>query len=325
MQGVAIVAAALALGVVLPALAEDKVVLDTSNFPVAVRQDPNMRTATYSHSVRYRIVGNVGRATVISFGPDEKVKRFVFGDAVSDVDTPNIWTTAEKDEVEGSPLNNHLHMWGQRPGRTNLIVVTAMDDGGPDRVYQFDAMVRPAPTCAPDAQYCDDPQATYGLRFLYPEDDRRRAQERSAAARAEHAQRVPAMVQQATHRVARERLAVTHRSGADRNWCWHGQGDAVLGPNRDSVSDNRQEITMDFGGRPVPAFALVDPHGKDGDTIQPIPRDGLIVLPLIASRIRMRLGDSMVMDLINCGQDQTPLRHGTHTARPDVYRTVRTR
>lgn len=134
----AVALAALALGLPSPATALDE--------PRPVDPtEPHMRTLPYNPAGRTLLVGTVGRATVITFGPDEQVKRVVLG-------VENFWEPPNAQALAQSPLNNVLPLWAVAPGRTTLQVVTARH-GAPDRVYQFAAEVRPLPrTCGPDGR-----------------------------------------------------------------------------------------------------------------------------------------------------------------------------
>lgn len=297
------------------------------NVPKALPTNPNLRSVVFRQDIRVKFIGNPERATVITFAPNEQVKRFVFGDAVSRAEDEAIWTTINQEEVQQAPLRNHLHLWANRVGYTTIQVVTSVDEGTrPDRVYQFAALVRDLPAeCKnkPD-DFCDDPDATYGLTFVYPDQERQRvAEERRQATETANVQRDERQ-RQNTFRTARARLAVDHYGGADRNWCWERQGHAEIAPMLNTVSNNQQETTLNYGGRPLPAFSLVKADGKDGDVIMPVMRDGLVVLPIVAPRIRTRLGKDKVLDLINCGQNTIPSSPGTGTISPDVYRVVKT-
>lgn len=300
------------------------------NTPVRTAEDANMRVVPYSPGARVRLVGTVGTSVVLTFASDEQIKRVVFGDG------GETWEGPDGEEIKQVPLNNHLNLWPKKPGYTTLQVVTRRGDGT-DRPYQFALVARePKPACraAVEPAVCDDPEATYGLRFGYPDDERAA----KAAEAAERSRRwrdeAPLRAQRQAHAqlvAARDRLEVDFfAGGACRNWRYEAEGNAAgkaaLVP--DDVADNGQETAFRFkGGREVPAFFIPAANGKDEQPIRPNHRGGdAAVLPLVAPEIRLRLGDA-VLHVYNRDPDRgrkvAECEPGTGTTSPDVVRGLR--
>lgn len=290
-----------------------------------------MRVVDYSPNARVRAVGTVGYTSLLlSFAPDEQIKRVVFGDG------GETWDGPDGEEIKQVPLNNHLNLWPKKPGYTTLQVITRRANGS-DRPYQFALVARePTPACrtAPAPAVCDDPDATYGLSFRYPEDERAvraaEAAERARRWRDEAPLRAERQAQ-AQLVAARDRLEVDFfAGGACRNWMYEAEGNAAgkaaLVP--DDVADNGQEVAFRFkGGREVPAFLLPAANGKDEQPVRPSYRGGdVAVLPLVAPEIRLRLGDA-VLHVYNRDPDRgrkvAECDPGTGTTSPDVVRALR--
>jgi len=282
--------------------------------------EPHMRTLAYNPAGRTLLVGTVGRATVITFGPDEQVKRVVLG-----VET--VWEPPNAQALAQSPLNNVLPLWAVAPGRTTLQVVTARH-GAPDRVYQFAAEVRPLPrTCGPDgrAECADDPAATYGLAFTYPDDERARREAEAAQARREATERAAAFRARREAEVARDRLAVDF---ACRNWTFEGRGSADLVPD-ETCDDGQRTAFRYLGNRQVPSVFTVDASGAE-QLVQAVARPanepGLRgiwwIVPGVHRELRLRLPGNAVLAVYNRAYDPVGRDPATGTTHPDVVREL---
>lgn len=289
------------------------------NMPKPAAEDPNMRTQVYCADCRTRIVGVIGTSTVITFCPAEQVKRVIFGDGGA------TWRGPGADEIQAAPLKNNLPLWPVKEGYTTLQVITTVP-GEPDRAYQFAVRAKAPPAACEGV--CDDPAATYGLRFLYPEEERRaREAERDAKREAAKAQAAVRASQAEEGRARLRRVAARGRLRVDnfyggplRNWLYEARGDRGLAP--DEVSDNGQETTFLYRGqRRLPAFFIVTPDGQE-QSILPTIRADMAVLPVTARQIRLRLG-GLVLDVFNRGHDPAGVNYGTYTTSPDVVRQVR--
>lgn len=314
-----------------PALAQPRPAPPDPNVPRAELQDPHMRVQDYRPGVRTRFVGSLTRQTVLTFGDGEEVVRISFGD------NGDTWDVPDQKEVNGDPQNNQkavpllnvLPLYPRKVGYTSLLVVTQRKDGS-YRPYQFAAEVRDLPDeCAGKATACDDPDATYGLFFRYPEDEAkaRREEYRSGAP-----QRLAA-AQQAQHVAMRDRLTVDAISEAgcvDQSrphplGLYEAEGNeagkASLVP--DDVRDNGRETVFRFAGdRSMPTFYLLNPDGTLR-TVLPYPRGHeYAVLPGTYKEIRLILGGA-VLHVYNRTFNAEGCPTGTYTTRPDVVRRVR--
>ncbi len=298
------------------------VALADPNVPTVRPEDQNMRVQNYSPFVRTRLVGSIGRSTMITFAPAESIIRFVFGDDGA------TWHGPDPEKVKDTPLNNIAYMYPRKPGYTTLQIVTATP-GKPDRVYQFAIEARELPTeCKEKPVNCDDPAVTYGLSFRYPQDEvetkeaeRRAHQERwraDAPVRAARRERVQNIAM-------RERLEVDFFNGGGyRNWRYEAQanesGRRFLVP--DAVTDNGQETAFRFiGNRSVPAFFVMSADGKE-QSIQPTMRGDIAVLPQVAQEWHLRLGDAVIY-VFNRAYSASGYAPMTGTTSPDVVRTLR--
>ncbi len=292
------------------------------NVPTVRPEDGNMRVQNYSPFVRTRIVGTISRTTMITFGPTESVVRIVFGDGGA------TWDGPDPAEVKETPLNNNIPLYPKKAGYTTLHIVTAIP-GKPDRAYQFAVEARDLPAeCKANPVGCDDPDATYGLTFRYPQDEvetkeaeRRAQQERwraDAPVRAARRERVQNIAM-------RERLEVDFFNGGGyRNWRYEAQanesGRRFLVP--DAVTDNGQETAFRFmGNRSVPAFFVMSADGKE-QSIQPTMRGDIAVLPQVAEEWHLRLGDAVIY-VFNRAYSASGYAPMTGTTSPDVVRTLR--
>lgn len=266
--------------------------------------EPQMRQQVYNPAGRTLLVGTVGRATILTFAPDEQIKRVVFGSA-------EFWEGPDPKEMQNAPLNNVLPIWATKPGRTTLQVVTARGNG-PDRVYQFSAVVRTLP-----AGVEDDPAATYGLAFTYPDDERAKKAAEAAEARRVNAERWQARRVRQEHQQAVARL---EQDFTCMNGLYEGQGDRTIAPN-DACDDGQRIGLMFRGNRQLPAVFLVGNDGKEQSTTFSVKGDWMI-LPVMRERIRLRMGPTTVLDVVNRAWSAEGRSTGTSTPSPDVVREV---
>jgi len=264
--------------------------------PLPGKQDPHVRAAAYSPYDRTLIVGVLGRSTTITFGPTERIERVTFGSE----DPP--WEGPDPSKVGNAPLRNNLPLWPLKTGRSNMQVTTLLPDGD-ERLYQFALVVHDSPTGDED-----DPAATYGLIFTYPQDAHQAAVQ---AARIRQAD--------ARQKVAAERLATDYWYG-DRNWHYVAQGkDRGITPLE--VSDNGWLTAFRFpGNTEVPAIYIVDNTGAE--RLAPFDmRNDVMVVQTTAAHFRLRLGEQ-VLEIYNRGYDPVGQNPGTGTTSPDVVRKV---
>lgn len=297
------------------------------NVPAALAEDQNMRAIDFNPNARTRLVGSIGRATVVAFAAEEEVVRVIFGDG------GKAWEGPDPAEIKEAPLGNVLYLFPREAGYTSLQVVTRGPRG--NRVYQFAAEARPLPAaCTGRPGRCDDPDATYGLHFRYPQDEAaaRAAEQRRQAEERRRLWEAEAPLREA-RRDAAQQAAMRGRldtdpfvGGACRNWRYEAEandaGRARIVPDR--VTDNGQETALVFeGNRPVPAFYVV---GADGATETPVRGaqrgHDTVVLPVVAPEIRLRLGEAVV-HLYNRNILPPSCVPGTFTTSPDVARVLR--
>lgn len=295
------------------------------NLPTVRAEDRNMRVQNYSPFVRTRLVGTVNMPILVTLDPAEEIKRIIVAD-------PKVVEGPDPKQVKETPLGNNFPLYPATPGYTTVQIVTQRP-GLPDRPYQFAIEVRAAPdSCRERAGECDDPEATYGLSFRYPEEEAaaqaaareaeaRVARERWAAAQpARQAARM-----QAQQAAMRGRLEVDFFNGGGyRNWRYEAEGNAAgraaLVP--DKVTDNGQETAFLYAGnRPVPAFFTVAPDGSE-QTVHPVMRAGTVVLPQVTKEWRVRMGDAVLV-VHNRAYSAAGYNPGTGTTSPDVVRVVR--
>ena len=264
--------------------------------PLPGKQDAHVRTTAYSPYDRTLIVGVIGRSTTITFGPTERIERVTFGSE----DPP--WEGPDPSKVGNAPLRNNLPLWPLKTGRSNMQVTTLLPNGD-ERLYQFALVVHDSPTGDKD-----DPAATYGLIFTYPQDAHQ------AAVQAARIRQVDAR-----QKVAAERLATDYWYG-DRNWHYVAQGkDRGIAPLE--VSDNGWLTAFRFpGNTEVPAVYIVDNTGAE--RLAPFEmKDDVMVVQTTAAHFRLRLGEQ-VLEIYNRGYDPVGQNPGTGTTSPDVVRNV---
>jgi type IV secretory pathway VirB9-like protein len=304
--------------VAVSALAASARALDTPQ-PISAGE-PHMRSQVYDPAGRTELIGSPGRATIITFDHREEIKRVVTG-------TEGIWNVPDREELQNAPLNNILPLWADKPGRTTIQVVTARP-GLPDRVYQLAAEVRPPlKACGASRQdECpDDPNAIYGLTFVYPEDEKARREAAAAEARRE------AAVWAATARGAREAAVARARLAVDfacRNWMFEAKGDPAMAP--DETCDNGQQTAFRYlGGREVPSVFTLDASGKEQAVqaaARPANEVGLRgiwwIVPGVHRVLHLRLPGGGVLYVFNRNYDPVGTGTGTGTTSPDVIREV---
>lgn len=299
------------------------------NLPLPAAENPNMRTVDYNPRARVQMIGNIGRATIVTFAKDEEVIRVLFGDGGSDRQT---WEGPSPDEVKESPLENIVYLYPRNPGFTSISIITKGPKG--QRAYQFAALARAIPSCAHPGAGCDDPDATYGLTFAYPEDEAAvRAEAARQAAEARRAQReAEAPLREARANMIRNasmrsRLETDpFAGGACRNWRYEAQANAA-GRERivpDVVTDNGQETVFVFrGNREVPAFYSLAADGVTETPVFPTLRGpDTLALPIVAKEIRLRLGQAVV-HVFNRNILPAECVSKTGTTSPDVARVLR--
>ncbi|GAA0574520.1 hypothetical protein GCM10009416_11530 [Craurococcus roseus] len=305
-----LVTTAAAVAAALPAHALD--------VPERINPDePHMRRQVYNPAGRTHLVLTMGRSAILTFGQDEQVKRVMFG-------TEGLMSGPKPQDVQGgggqgATIGNNLPLWGDAVGVTTLQVITHRP-GHPDRPYQFTAEVRQLPaTCAGglDTRRCsEDPDAVFGLTFVYPEDERQRRATAAAEARQNNAVRSRAVREQRETQTARDRLAVDFRC---LNELYEAQGSASIVP--DKTCDDGQATGFLFrGNRPVPAVFLIGADGKE-QSVRPAMHGDWMVVPALRGEMRLRLGGA-VLAVWNRRLDAIGRNPGTGTSSPDVIREV---
>ncbi|MDO9711777.1 TrbG/VirB9 family P-type conjugative transfer protein [Paracraurococcus lichenis] len=319
----ALAPALLAVALAVPTLAQAD-----PNTPAVAGPNPNMRTVPYHPHARVQIIGNPGRPTVITFRPGEEVIRVMIGDGGDGAEQS--WEGPSPQEVQESPLENIVYLYPRRAGYTAIAIITRSPRG--QRAYQFGALVRGIPPCGRPA--CDDPEATYGLAFTYPDDERA---EREAAARAEAEARRVRWEAEAPMRQARAEALQTAgmrarldtdtlAGGACRNWRYEAEANAT-GRERilpDEVSDNGQETVFVFrGNRELPAFYRLAADGTTEVPVFPVLRGPeTVALQAVAPQFRLRLGEAVV-HVYNRHLLPSDCVSRTGTTSPDVARVLR--
>lgn len=277
------------------------------NVPLPGNIDPHIRTVPYDQMNRTALVGEIGRETTITFGPDERIGRVVFGQPTDAI----LWEGPDPKEVKELALHNNLPLWPVKLGSTNMQVTTALPDGS-QRIYQFALFAR-----TPDTDGRDDPDVTFGLIFTYPQVVK---QEAIATWRARKAE--------ADKEKAKDRLKVDIFYG-ERNWQYVARPNKVWVANawpKPEVSDNGQLTAFLFQGNvPEPAIYIVDTPecGPGGhERLAPFANQGTLqVVQTTAQHFRLRLGDG-VMEVCNKNFDPVGQGPGTGTTSPNVVREV---
>jgi type IV secretion system protein VirB9 len=284
--------------------------------------DAHIRTVPYSQFNIVDLVGEVGRETTVTFGPGEQIARVVLGSPDAD-----IWEGPGPDEIKNQPLQNNLPLWPRTQAVTNGQVTTIIADGT-QRIYQFRLSA-----VAADASGSDNPAATFGLIFTYPEQAKTAAKENAAAA----AQQRKAARDEQEAKAMKARLMVDPFYG-QVNWQYIARPNALWRSQewpKPDVSDNGWITAFRFQGNvSEPAIYIVthpDPADRD-------PRNGCLpggeerlasftnkddrkLVQTTARHFRLRLGDS-VMEVCNQNYNAVGQVPGTGTTSPDVVRNV---
>jgi type IV secretory pathway VirB9-like protein len=273
--------------------------------------DPHIRKVPYDQMNRTVLVGEIGRETTVTFGPNERIGRVVFGQPEAE-----LWDGPDPKDIEKQALRNNLPLWPLKIGATNMQVTTILPDDS-QRIYQFALYAK---TANADGQ--DDPDVTFGLIFTYPQEVAEKAKQEASAnwrARKEAADKA----------TAKARLAVDVSYG-ERNWSYVGRPNKAWRANawpKPEVSDNGELTAFRFQGNVAePAIYIVDtPQCGPGGHERLAPfadQNGLKVIQTTAQHFRLRLGDA-VMEVCNrawdAGVGQNP---GTGTTTPNVIREV---
>ena len=309
------------------ALAASALAQGDPNLPVVAGPNPNMRIVPYHPHARVQVIGNIGRPIVITFRPGEEVIRVMIGDGG---DAEQSWEGPSPQEVQESPLENIVYLYPRRPGYTSIAIITRSPKG--QRAYQLGALARGVPPCGRPA--CDDPEATYGLAFSYPDDERA---ERDAAAKAAAEARRAQWEAEAPLRQARAEQLQTagmrarldtdaFAGGACRNWQYEAEANDA-GRRRivpDEVSDNGQETVLVFrGNRELPAFYRLAADGVTEMPVFPVLRGPeTVAIQVVAPQLRLRLGAAVVY-LYNRHLLPPDCVSQTGTSSPDVARVLR--
>lgn len=245
------------------------------------KADARVRTIDYDPLQVVHVSGVYRTATQILFGDGETILHVAVGDATA-------WdVAAEKNILFIKPKAAH--------GLTNLIVTTALADGG-ERNYTFEL--------ATGAQRRG--ASLYVLRFRYPADLKAAA---GAALSAEEQALVAKLTQ-----LKLERGVVEGK----RNLAYSVQGAAALQPSE--VSDNGRFTVMRFpAGQAIPAIYEVTSSGAE--SLVPFDvRGEFVVVHDTARQLRLRRGAD-VLCIYNEAPPNWGVNLGTHTASPDVERT----
>lgn len=264
------------------------------------RLDGRVRTVAYSAMNVTRVQAKALISTQITFATTETVTQVAVGDSEA-------WTVA--------PVGNMLFIKPievRQP--TNMQVVTQRKDGTL-RSYQFELIARPAPSIAPgQVASLDgvvpavDVQTPFAVQFVYPDDARKEAAEKRAAATASN-----------TQALAETRLSVDYFYGP-RNWRYTAQGSTAIEPAE--VSDNGRLTAMRFpGSAALPTIYTVAADGQE--TIVPYTlRADVVVISTTAAEFRVRLGGE-VTRIFNKGFNPRGYNPGTGTTSSEIVRSVR--
>jgi type IV secretory pathway VirB9-like protein len=296
--------------------------------------DPQDRICTYSPEQRYLVTGLVGFPVNLRFGDTERVKRAEFAYTGTDKDgnPTQSWrgppTKAEKGEapaLTADRFKTSLPIWPFAEGRSALLVVTQMPDGS-ERSYQFALISRKAGDCAKgnDQPGCmQDVATTSSLSFEYPADVAAAA---AKAAAEEKAAGIAAW--QAKQKTADEQAAVARLKTdvfyGERNWAYQIKAEkkwAALAP--DQVSDNGWLTVMRWPENvEIPSVTVIDPVTGQERTANSSKQGRLVIIPTTAQRLRLRIGNDAVADVINLHWSAERPNPDTGTTSPEVVRTV---
>jgi type IV secretion system protein VirB9 len=260
--------------------------------------DPNIKVVDYNPLQRVLIVGMVDRSTTITFGAGELIKRVEFGDQSN----PS-WEGP--DQKTGGDLKNNLILWPVRPGRTDLQVITGLQDGT-ERVYQFQLVAKQT-----DANADTDKDLTFGLVYRYPADVKAAQVKLWKARQAQQAQQT-----------ARDRLRIDFWYGRS-NYAYEARGKPearAIAPLR--VRDNGRMTGFEYGPniRP-PAIETGHCDNKTEHLATTTARNDWLVAPEVAPVWCLR-SSGLALEVVNKAFDPIGETTGTGTASPDVQRIV---
>jgi type IV secretion system protein VirB9 len=271
--------------------------------PMPGKEDAHIRTVPYSAMNRTKIIATVGRITTITFSPQEQIERVLFGQPDAPIQGP------DPKEVGQQAMINNLPLIGKRVGKTDVVVITKLMPEGQERTYQIFADVH----STKDGD--DDPDATYGLVYTYPQQVQQAKVEQQQAAVMTWKQKQEEKKKQ----VAEARLATDIYYG-DHNWRYEAQGkDKQIAPAE--AFDNGRLTGLRFpGNTELPTVYIVDPSGTE-HTAQTWAWNDLVVVQQVAEHMRLRLGPA-VLEVWNRAYDPVGNNPGTGTTSPTVVRQV---
>ncbi|MES3026296.1 MAG: TrbG/VirB9 family P-type conjugative transfer protein [Pseudomonadota bacterium] len=257
----------------------------TSNFAAhrAETADPRVRQFDYRPGQVYRVVGVIGSATQILFGPGEVIQHVALGDGGG-------WEAAPDGEV--------LFLKPRSLGRaTNLIVTTRR--GGEGRHYVFELLARSG------AIGRSTPETYFQVSFRYPEDVR----DKLDVALASQA----AILDQKVLQLKLQRGVLE----GPRNLAYTLQGAEALAPSE--VSDNGRFTVLRFAGQQ--ALPTIYAVGEDGqDALIPFDvRGEFVVVHAVLRELRLRRGRA-VLCIFNEAFNPNGQRPQSGTAASDVER-----
>jgi type IV secretion system protein VirB9 len=246
--------------------------------------DPRIKVVDYDPWAVVKVVGVFRTATEILMGDDETILHVALGDTTG-------WDVAAE--------ANSLFIKPKAPrGPTNLIVTTARAAG--TRTYTFELSIRTGSS----ARTASD--TTFGLRFRYPADDRRRASD-AVSDQAAALQK----------RIVELKLDQAIVEGP-RHLDYAAQGASSLQPSE--ISDNGRFTVLRFpANQPIPAIYEVG-SGAQESLIPFDVRGEFVVIHAVVPELRLRRGRE-VLCLYNQTFDPYGRTPATGTAADDVLRT----
>ncbi|MXO85912.1 type VI secretion protein [Altererythrobacter aurantiacus] len=242
--------------------------LVTTPFGAVQAEDARLREVIYDPAQVVLIEGRAKIQATITFGEDETIENVAIGDSAAWQVTPN-------------KRANLLFLKPLAPrAATNMTVITDR------RTYFFDLVANPAA------------RPLYVMRFVYPEDERRAAEE----AQAQLAQQA----NDAEMMAARDPYAVV--DPATLNFAWKTKGDRKLLPVQ-TYDDGDATFLAWPEGRDVPAILITDAEGIEGPVNYTV-RGDTIVIDGVPATITLRSGkDSATLT------HQGPIRQAPPAAR----------
>jgi type IV secretion system protein VirB9 len=209
-------------------------------YPEASRLDGRLRYTSYHQDQVYVLHGQIGRALFIQFADGEEMESFYTGDS-------GAWEVGKHGNVMALKPTAEI-------ADTNLIVGTTAD-----RIYTFDLVL-------------NDGAPMYGIRFSYPDEERRKGE--GARLRAELAGSIDPNAQ------------------VQRNYRYAGAGSEAVQPSE--VFDNGTQTFMRFPeNQSFPSVFAIGPDG--GETlVNRTVRGNWLILPRVGERWRLRHGDAVL-------------------------------